>query len=143
MRVLVDTCVLSEVRHPRGNAAVRAAFDAIPDAHMFVSVITVGEIFKGIELLSAGEKKRELTEWLTGLCDRFGDRILPIDRETALAWGEITARARVKGIQIPISDGLIAATALRHGLHAMTRNTDHFAASGALIIDPWPPSGGA
>ncbi|MFI5454549.1 MAG: hypothetical protein ACHRXM_03775 [Isosphaerales bacterium] len=68
---------------------------------------------------------------------KFGDRILAIDVETARLWGELTARAQKSGIIIPGIDGLLAATALQHGLHVMTRTTRHFEASGALIIDPW------
>lgn len=63
--------------------------------------------------------------------------MLSIDLETARLWGELTARASADGVQIPVSDGLIAATALRRGLHVLTRNTRHFAATGALVIDPW------
>lgn len=137
MKVLVDTCVISEIRRPQGDPSVRAAYEAISEADMFLSVISVGEIGKGIELLVAGQRKTELNEWLNALLTHFADRILPVDSGTARVWGEITARARKKGIQIPIADGLIAATAMQHGLHAMTRNTDHFAASGALVLDPW------
>ena len=109
----------------------------IPDADLYLSVLTVGEIAKGIALLAAGRKKKALTSWLTGLETKFGDRILEIDGETARLWGELTARAQKSGIIIPSVDGLLAATALRHGLHVMTRNTRHFEVSGALIIDPW------
>ncbi|MBT9587060.1 PIN domain-containing protein [bacterium] len=64
-------------------------------------------------------------------------RILPIDAEVARHWGNLTAKAQLRGILIPASDGLMAATALRHGLCVVTRNTRHFAASGAQIFDPW------
>jgi predicted nucleic acid-binding protein len=60
-----------------------------------------------------------------------------LDIETGRVWGELTARAQKKGVIIPATDGLLAATALRHGLHVMTRNTKQFEASGALILDPW------
>jgi predicted nucleic acid-binding protein len=109
----------------------------IPDADLYLSVLTVGEIAKGIGLLAAGRKKKALTSWLTGLETKFGDRILTIDVETARLWGGITARAQKSGIIIPGVDGLLAAIALQHGLHVMTRNSRHFEASGALIIDPW------
>lgn len=137
VKVLVDTCVLSEVRHPKGNAQVRQAVEALDDRALFLSVITIGEITKGISLLDDGRRKRELTAWLSELEQHAADQILPIDHDTARIWGEITARAQATGEVIPASDGLIAATALRHGLHVMTHNTRHFAATGALIIDPW------
>jgi len=137
VKTLIDTCVLTELRKPEGHPAVKSAVAEIPDADLYLSVLTVGEIAKGIGLLAAGRKKKALTSWLTGLETKFGDRILAIDIETARLWGEFTARAQKSGIIIPGVDGLLAATALRHGLRVMTRNTGHFEASGALIIDPW------
>lgn len=137
MKALLDTCVLSEIRHPKGIAAVRAAVAAFQDESLYLSVLTLGEIATGIALFPVSAKRRQLNNWLIGLDQQFSDRILPIDRETAHLWGELTARARAKGVGIPATDGLIAATALRHGLHVMTRNTKHFAATGALILDPW------
>ena len=137
MRSLLDTCTVAELRKPDGHPAVKAAVAEIPDADLFLSVLTVGEIVKGIALLAAGKKKKALASWLVELESQFGDRILAIDAETARIWGEMTARAQKKGIVIPAIDGLLAATALRHGLHVMTRNTRHFESSGALIVDPW------
>jgi toxin FitB len=137
MKVLVDTCVLAEIRHPGGNPAVKAAFAGIDDAALFLSVLTLGEIAKGVALLPAGKKKRELTGWVHGLVTRYADRVLPVDRECASIWGELTARASKSGVVIPAVDGLLAATALRYGLHLLTRNTRHFAATGVLLIDPW------
>lgn len=137
MTVLLDTCDLAEPRRPEGVPSVKSAVAEIPDADLYLSVLTVGEVRKGIALLAAGRKKRHLATWLVGLENQFGDRILGVDVETAHIWGEMTARAQKKGVVIPGTDGLLAATALRHGLHVMTRNTRHFEASGALIIDPW------
>ena len=102
-----------------------------------LSVITLGEAAKGIALLAEGRRKQALSSWLLGLEQRFAEQILPLDLEVARPWGEVTARAQSSGILIPPSDGMIAATALRHGLHVRTRNTRHFESSGALIIDPW------
>jgi predicted nucleic acid-binding protein len=140
MKALLDTCVLTELRKADGHAGVKAAVAEIPDENLYISVLTVGEIAKGIAVLAAGRKKKALTSWLVGLETNFGDRILGIDVETGRLWGEITARAQKSGIIIPAVDGLLAATALRHGLHVMTRNTRHFEASGALVIDPWQGS---
>ena len=82
-------------------------------------------------------KKKALTSWLNGLATQFGDRVLTIDTETARLWGVLTARAEKAGENIPAVDGLLAATAIRHGLQIMTRNTRHFEASGAPVLDPW------
>lgn len=140
MRGLLDTCTLAEIRRPEGQARVKAAVAEILDSDLYVSVLTVGEIARGIALLAAGKKKRSLTTWLNGLEVGFNDRILGIDGETARIWGELTARAQKAGEIIPAVDGLLAATAVRHGLHVITRNTRHFEASGALVFDPWQGS---
>ena len=140
MKSLLDTCTVAEIRNPDGNPSVKAAVAEIPDSDLHLSVITIGEIAKGIALLVNGKKKKALATWLVGLEVQFADRIVPVDTETARIWGEMTARAQKNGFVIPAADGLLAATALRHGLHVMTRNTKHFEASGALIIDPWQDS---
>jgi predicted nucleic acid-binding protein len=137
MTGLLDTCVVAELRKPDGHAGVKAAVAEIPGENLYLSVLTVAEIAKGIGLLAAGKKKKALASWLNGLEAKFSDRILGIDAETARLWGELTSRAQKNGEIIPAVDGLLAATALRHGLHVLTRNTRHFAATGARILDPW------
>lgn len=137
MKTLLDTCALAELRKPAPNPAVVSAVQAIPDAQLHVSVLSLGEIAKGVGLLAAGKKREALAAWLAALENEFSDRLLGIDAETAKLWGELTARARKKGIVIPVTDGLLAATALRHGLHVMTRNERDFKASGARIVNPW------
>ena len=137
MKVLLDTCVLTELRHPQGNPAVKAAVALIPDDEIYLSALVLGEIAQGVALLPDGRKKRALSSWLTALGSQFADRILPVDAETAHLWGDISARARQGGYILPVVNGLLAATALRHGLHVMTHATAQFAATGALIVDPW------
>ena len=137
MRLLLDTCVLSELQKPMRSVAVTAFIGGLPDHLLHVSVITLGEIAKGIALLPEGQKKQRLETWRATLADQFEDRILPLDREAAELWGEMTAAARKRGVSIPSADGLIAATAIRHGLHVATRNTPHFEAAGAMVVNPW------
>lgn len=137
MKVLLDTCTIAELRKPRPDAGVVAAVSAIPDEHLFLSVVSLGEIVKGIGLLAAGKKRNELTSWLAALEGQFSERILPIDVETGKAWGELTARAQRRGLVVHAADGLIAATALRYGLHVMTRNEGDFKASGVRLLNPW------
>ena len=137
MKVLLDTCALAELRHPQGNAAVKAAVALIPDDDLYLSVLVVGEVAKGVDLLRDGRKKRGLQAWLAGLENQFADRILPVDHETGRLWGEITARTQQAGLILPAIDGLLAATAQLHGLHVMTRHRRHFAPTGTLIVDPW------
>ena len=126
MRVLLDTCVLSELRHPKGHDGVRQAVDALNEEDLFVSVITIGEILKGISLLRESPKKRALATWVETLERDYADRLLPINLEICRLWGELTATAQKAGRVVPATDGLIAATALRHGLRVMTRNTADF-----------------
>ncbi len=137
MRVLLDTCVLSELRRPKGHPAVRQAVAAFESEDLFVSVISIGEIAKGISLLREGPHKRALHSWLQSLERYYADRLLFIDLETSLIWGELTAIAQKRGRLIHASDGLIAATARRHGLHVMTRNTADFEPTGVLLLNPW------
>ena len=140
MRVLLDTCILSELRRPQPDQRVSDAVEQAGDDNLCTSVLAIGELAKGIALLPDGAKKRSLTSWLAGLERRFSDRILPVDHETARLWGAIAARAQTQGTPLPVVDGLVAASALRHGLRVMARNTRHFAATGALVIDPWTDS---
>lgn len=137
MRLLIDTCVLSEVQRSQGDRRVRARVEALERHEAFLSVITIGELARGIALLDQGQRKRELAAWLEMLEQYYASRILPIDAEIARLWGELSAKGKRQGISIPVMDGLLAATALRHGLHVVTRNTRHFEATGVLIIDPW------
>ncbi len=88
-------------------------------------------------MLDQGKRRNALRLWLTSLEQDYGNRILGIDPETAQIWGELTAAARKQGRVIGAVDGLIAATARRHGLHVMTRNQEDFAPTGALILNPW------
>jgi len=135
MRLLLDTCILAELRHPQGSDIIKSTISQYDDNALFLSVLTVGEIAKGINLLPESRKKLELTNWFTSLEQQFDDRILPIDRDTAVMWGELTARAQNEGITIPACDGLIAATALRYGLHVVTKNLKHFQDTGVLILE--------
>ena len=137
MRVLLDTCVVSELQRRDAHPNVRKAVEMIPDEQLFLCVLTVGEIVRGVEQLPGGKRRQVLEQWLLELERHFSQRILPIDLETGRIWGEITARARREGITIPAVDGLLAATALRHGLHLMTRNTRDFQATGVSLLNPW------
>lgn len=137
MRILLDTCVLSELQSPHGDPRVRARVAEVDPNTLYLSVVTIGELAKGIALLPTSDRRRQLAAWLLGLEQRFAASILPVDTDVASIWGELTAHARLQGIQVPAADGQIAATARRHGLHVMTRNTRDFAATGAPIIDPW------
>jgi hypothetical protein len=125
------------VQRRQGNAQVRERFEALAEEDIYLSVLTLGELKKGIDKLKASAKKRTLAIWFDQLVLSADGRILPIDQETAVIWGEVAARTEKKGKSIPAVDGLIAATALRHGLHLMTRNVAHFELTGVMLINPW------
>ena len=137
MKALIDTDVLSEARKPDGHEMVRKLVAAADPDDLFISVISIGEISHGIARLPAGARRRELEAWL-GMTERhFTDRILPIDRDIAQLWGEIAAKAATAGRTLHAADGLIAATALRHGLRLLTRNVKDFEPTGVLLSNPW------
>lgn len=136
MAYLIDTCVLSEFTKPNPSAAVDRWFVALEGGE-FVSVLTLGEIEKGITRLATTRRRARLEGWFAELRDRFVDRVLPVDDPVALEWGRISARCEAAGAPIPVVDGLIAATAIVHGLSVVTRNTSDIVRTGAPVVDPW------
>lgn len=138
MSFLLDTNVLSEVQRPQPDARVLGWLDQVDEDRTFLSVATVAEIARGVGQLEAGRRKSALQLWLdVELANRFGSRLLPLDRETALVWGELMAGARRAGRGLSVMDAWIAATALRHNLSLVTRNGKDFAGLGVELLDPW------
>ena len=135
---LLDTNVISELLRPRPEPRVHGWVDATDDEILFLSVITLGEIRKGVAGLAPGRKRATLDAWLTyDLRDWFDGRILPVDTAVADRWGTILAECRKRGTPSPVIDGLLAATAWRHDLTVVTRNTAHFVAAGVSVFNPW------
>lgn len=116
---------------------MRDRLAAIPDDDFYLSVITIAELIRGIELLPSGDRRSKLDEWVRSIEAQHTSRILPVDLPVARIWGELDAKARRKGVTLPVADGLIAATAQCHDLVVMTRNTIHFNATEVRLIDPW------
>ncbi len=138
MSYLLDTCVISELTKPRPEPRVVEWVGRHNEADLCLSVITIGEIRKGIARLPDSAKRRDLDEWLNqDLRKRFHGRILRIDVDTAETWGVLSARAEKEGRPVPVLDGLIAATAHAAHLTIVTRNSTHMAATGVEIVDPW------
>lgn len=138
MNYLLDTCVLSEfTRREPANNLIRW-IDSIDEEKLFISVITVGEIQRGVERLPASPRKTNLLAWMNnGLIERFGQRILPLETATLLLWGALTARLEISGRPMSVMDSLIAATALQHNLILATRNAADFLPCGVQITNPW------
>ncbi|MBM4353844.1 MAG: type II toxin-antitoxin system VapC family toxin [Deltaproteobacteria bacterium] len=124
MKYLLDTCVLSELVRKSPEPAVVKWVDEQDEEDLYISVLTMGELVRGIERLSDSKKKARLRSWLEkDLCSRFEGRVLPVDVEVAAAWGAAQALAERAGEHVPAIDGLIAATALAGGMTVVTRNT--------------------
>ena len=134
MAYLLDTCIISELRKPACNPGVSDWMSGIQPNEAFLSVLTLGEIRRGIELhrrkspAAAGGLER----WLLGLETHYGDRILPITPAVADMWGRLSPQQ-----PLPVTDGLLAATALESKLTVVTRNTADFARSGVSTLNPF------
>ena len=137
MSYLVDTNVISEVRHPEGNEQVKERFRQLEEDCVFTSAIVFGELTKAVNALPKGKRKDGLIAWLREFESGFGDRILPFDRLVARVWGEMVAEGLGKGQRISVSDGQIAATAKFHDLIVITRNGKHFEHTGAKLWNIW------
>lgn len=135
MSYLIDTNVISETSRNKPSQTVQRWLEEIPSDQLYLSVLSLGEIRKGIEKLSAGNKKTQLITWLDQtLPNWFEHRLLPIDQAVAQRWGVLLATA---GRPLPAIDSLLAATALTFNLTMVTRNIDDFTMPGLNIINPW------
>jgi predicted nucleic acid-binding protein len=139
MNYLLDTCVISEYTRREPNLKVVHWVDELDESGLFLSVITIGEIEKGIERLPAGsDRQQDLALWLNdGLLERFAGRIYPLTVEVLLRWGVLYAGLEASGQAASTLDSLIAATALFHHAILVTHNEDHFRPTGVEIVNPW------
>lgn len=138
MSFLLDTCVVSEFIKPQPSDSLVQWLRSTDDLQMAISVITLGEIQAGISHLEDGKRKERFQEWLSDeLIPRFDGRILPVQIEDAVKWGDLMGRARVNGTPLPSTDTLIAATALNHQMAVVTRNTKDFERIGVPVLNPW------
>jgi len=138
VRFLLDTCVVSELIRPAPIPSLVEWINNQPEERLFMSVLTLGELRKGIDRLPDGAKRTRLEIWLdSDLRIRFTGRWLPVDEEVAERWGLIAANTASKGLTLPVIDGLIAATALTHGMTVVTRNSADMAGTDVPILNPW------
>jgi predicted nucleic acid-binding protein len=131
---LLDTVVISELRKRQPAREVADWLSGCSEQNLFLSVITIGEIQRGIAAKRSGDAPftEELQRWLETLLRLYGDRVLPMTAEIALRWGELSWRAGHGG-----ADLLIAATALHHNLTVVTRNVRHFEPLGVPVLNPF------
>lgn len=140
MKYLLDTCFISELVRPRPDAGVIDWLKAQDERNLHLSVVTMGEVQKGVCRLDDGKKRRHLQNWLDReLQRRFSGRILSVDLDTALRWGALSGSAENSGHRLPVLDALLAASALQHGMTLVTRNTSDFARVNVPLFNPWLP----
>jgi tRNA(fMet)-specific endonuclease VapC len=138
MKYLLDTNVISELISRRPDPNVIAWIDRLDPDTVYLSVITIGEIQKGVEKLPDTERKRTIQQWLhTDLPLRFKGRIVPITISVALTWGTLTAALERDGRPLPAIDSLVAAIAREGRYVLVTRNVRDFAGAGISVINPW------
>ena len=135
---LLDTNCISELVRVRPDPGVIAWMDAAEEELLYLSVLTFGEIRKGLAELPQSKRRMRLETWLeTELRARFAGRILPIDVEVADRWGVLAASAKKEGKALSTIDGMLAATALQHNLTLVSRNVRDFAPTQVQVLNPW------
>jgi len=135
---LVDTNIPSELTRQQPDLRVVDFIRKAGKENLFLSVMTIGEICKGIDLLPVSQKRAALQDWLDiEVRAWFAGRILPITEVIAESWGHLAAGAKRKGVTLAVVDGVIAATAMEHGLTLVTRNTKDYAGLGISLVNPW------
>lgn len=139
MTYLLDTCVISEFRKKQPAPEVIGWLNQIDPETAYLSVVTIGEVKKGIEKLADTSRQVILQAWLDhDLLGRFEGRIVTLDSKVLLVWGTLVARLEKSGKSMPMMDSLIAATALHDDFTLVTRNEADFAHTGVKLFNPWP-----
>jgi predicted nucleic acid-binding protein len=135
---LLDTNCISELVRPTPEPRVLGWMEAADETMLYLSVLTMGEIRKGLAGLAQGKRRTLLETWLdVELQARFSGRIVPIDAAIAKRWGQLAADAKRAGRPLSIIDGLLAATALHHDLTVVSRNTSDFTNTHVQVLNPW------
>jgi predicted nucleic acid-binding protein len=135
---LLDTNCISELVKPKPEPRVVEWMEAADEAMLHLSVLTVGEIRKGLAGIPQSKRRTRLETWLAvELQARFAGRIMPIDAAIADRWGVIAAGAKRWGKTLSVIDGLLAATALHHNLTVVSRNASDFTNAQVQVLNPW------
>ena len=134
MRYLVDANVLSEATRPSPDPKVVDWLN-INEKNLVVDSIVLGELYLGVLTLPAGRRRTRLEEWFEGIAKSVN--CLPWDAAVSRRWAKLVIELKEKGKPVPILDGMIAATALEHGLAVATRNVSDFNRTGVKVVDPF------
>ena len=138
MKYLLDICAVSELVARNPSDKVVEWLDGLDPEQVYLSVLTIGEIRKGIQKLPDSQRKAELHEWLAcDLMDQFQGRIISIDTEVMLTWGRLVGDLESKGRKLAAMDSLIAAIVLHEGLTLVTRNEEDFKHAEISLANPW------
>ncbi len=140
MKYLLDTCAISELVKKHPDEKIGQWIKECDEDTVFISVLTLGEIQKGISKLDDNRRRIKIQKWLdSDLRKRFAERILPVSLEVALTWGVIEGESANNGRPLPVIDALIGATAVTHNLTVVTRNERDIRGTGARILNLWAP----
>jgi predicted nucleic acid-binding protein len=135
---LLDTNVLSEIPRPQPERLVLEWINMLAEDRSFVSVLSLGELRRGTALLVESRQRRKLEQWLEDeVVPGFAGRVLPVTAQVADLWGTLSAERQLRGVPLSVADGLIAATAVVHGLTLATRNEKDFRGLGLTVVNPW------
>ena len=135
---MLDTNVISELLKPKPEPKVTTWIDGTDEELLFLSVLTLGEIRKGVTLLPRSARRTALEAWLSKeLLLRFSNRILSVDQEVADQWGHLSSLTSARGVHVGVIDGLLAATAIQHNLTLVTRDTRDVGTTGVMLFNPW------
>ena len=138
MNYLLDTCLISELAKSEPQKKVVDWVLNENEASFYISVLTIGELHKGVEKLPESKKKESLRIWIEDdLINRFQNRIIGIDTRVSVIWGKILCAAEKKGRPMPAIDSLIAATGIAHNLTVVTRHVTDMEQSGVELLNPW------
>ena len=144
MMYLLDTCIISEFSRRRPSSAVVAWLETVSTADLYLSAVTIGEMQKGVAKLPIDDPmRRKLVMWVDSIEAEFSQRVLQFDAEIAKEWGRIVGEALRIGRVRPLVDMQIAATAFKHGMILVTRNTKDMKGVGVELLNPFEFQSGA
>jgi predicted nucleic acid-binding protein len=134
---LVETNVASEMVKPKPHPDVVRWIAAADESLLYLSVLTLGEIRRGIASRPGAARRVKLESWFNELINRFSSRILPVDLAVCDRWGQLAGKSKLKGLALPVIDDPLAATALHYDLTFVTRNAKDVQGTGVDTLDPW------